>query len=47
MRPGETWDLPDFENNGAGLVRSVKGKLVVSAGADTLAEAIFLIRPVN
>ncbi len=47
MRPGETWDLPDFENNGAGLVRSVKGKLVVSAGADALAEAIFLIRPVN
>jgi len=47
IRAGESSDLPEFENSGAGLIRSVKGKLVVSAGADTLAEAIFLIRPVK
>lgn len=47
VNPGETRDLPDFENRGPGLVRSVRGKLVVSVAAGAAAEAFFLIRPVN
>ncbi len=47
VNTGETRDLPGFENSGTGLIRSVKGKLVVSVGTGVAAEAIFLIRPVN
>lgn len=44
---GQTWDLPDFENSGAGLIRPVKAKLMVFSGGGAPAEAIFLIRPAN